>query len=34
VGIDLVLQRLHAGMHQQAFLLFQLDLNADTVPDL
>src|SRR5208337_178006 len=32
--IDLILQRLHAGMQKQAFLLFQLDLNADAVKDL
>ena len=34
VRIDLVLQRLHAGVQQQAFLLFQLDLDAHAVPDL
>ncbi len=33
VRIDLVLQRLHAGVQQQALLLFQLDLNAHAVPD-
>ena len=33
VRIDLVLQRLHAGVQQQALLLFQLDLNANAVPD-
>ena len=31
--IDLVLQRLHAGMQQQALLLLQFDLNAHAVPD-
>ena len=34
VRIDLVLQRFHAGVQQHALLLFQLDLNADAVPDL
>ena len=33
VRIDLVLQRLHAGVQQQPLLLFQLDLNANAVPD-
>src|ERR1700739_4947511 len=32
--IDLVLQRLHAGVQQKPFLLFELDLNADAVKNL
>ena len=34
VRIDLALQRLHARLHQQALLLFQLHLDARVVPDL
>ncbi len=34
VRIDLVLQRLHAGVQQKAFLFFQLDLNAHAVENL
>src|SRR5215472_13896898 len=34
VRIDLVLQRFHARVQQQALLLFQLDLDAHAVPDL
>jgi hypothetical protein len=33
VGIDLILQGLHAGVQQEALLLLQLDLNAHAVPD-
>src|SRR5579863_412438 len=33
MGIDLVLQRRHAGAQQQALLLFEFDLEANTVPD-
>src|SRR5580692_8027600 len=31
VRIDLVLQRLHAGVKKKALLLFQLDLDADAI---
>src|SRR5262249_13381586 len=31
--INLVLQGLHAGIEQEALLLFEFDLNADAVPN-